>query len=102
VDAYVRALESRQISELRRVYPAMSPEQEQQLSGALRAMEQLDVTMDVRSLDIRGTSATAMVSGTYDFYSRDSRRRERLPVNVQMTLEQGASGWLIRQIRSVR
>jgi hypothetical protein len=102
VAAYTRALESRQITDVRRAYPGMTAEQEQQLAQALRSMEQLDVTLDIRSVDIRGNDATALLSGTYDFFSRDSRRRERLPVNVSMSLEQGAGGWVIRQIRSVR
>lgn len=102
IEAYERALESRQVSALRRIWPSMQPEEEERLAGALRFMEQLDVSLSIRTMEIRGTTATATVSGQYDFYRSDNRRRERLPVNIAITLEQGAGGWVIRQIRDVR
>ena len=100
IQSYARALESRQIAEVRKVYPGIQPDQESQLAQALRAMEQLKVTLRVLALDVRGTSATATVSGLYEFVS--NRRNERLPVEVVAILENGASGWIIQQIRSAR
>ncbi len=102
IQAYARALESRQISEVRKVYPGIQPEQETQLSTTLRSLEQLKVTFKIGALDVRGDEATATVSGQYEFFSRENRRTERLPVNIVATMQNGASGWMIRQIRSAR
>ncbi len=102
IQGYARALESRQISEVRKVYPGIQPDQESQLAQTLRALEQLKVTLRVLALDIRGNAATATISGQYEFYSRDNRRNERLPVEIVATLENGPNGWMIQQIRSAR
>ena len=102
IQAYARALESRQISEVRKIYPGIQPEQETQLSTTLRSLEQLKVTFRIGALDVRGDEATATVSGQYEFFSRENRRTERLPVNIVATMQNGASGWMIRQIRSAR
>lgn len=100
IQSYARALESRQISEVRKVYPGIQPDQESQLAQTLRALEQLKVTLRVVSLDVRGATATANISGQYEFFS--NRRNERLPVEIVAILENGASGWIIQQIRSAR
>ena len=102
IQSYARALESRQISEVRKVYPGIQPEQETQLSNTLRSLEQLKVTFRIGAFDLRGDEATATVSGQYEFFSRENRRTERLPVNIVATMQNGASGWMIRQIRSAR
>ena len=102
IQSYARALESRQISEVRKVYPGIQPEQETQLSNTLRSLEQLKVTFRIGAFDLRGDEATATVSGQYEFFSRENRRTERLAVNIVATIQNGASGWTIRQIRSAR
>ena len=104
IQSYARALESRQISEVRKVYPGIQPDQEATLTNTLRSLEQLKVTLRISSLDVRGggESAIANVSGQYEFFSRENRRTERLPVNIVATLDSGPNGWTIRQIRSAR
>jgi len=100
IQAYARAMESRQIAEVRRAYPGIQPEQESQVAQTLRSMEQLKVTMRVVALNVAGSTATANVTGQYEFRSRDTRRDERLPVELIVTLESSAGGWVIRQIRN--
>jgi serine/threonine-protein kinase len=102
INTYARALESRQISEVRKIYPGIQPDQETQLAQALRSFEQLKVTFNIDAFDVRGQTATATLSGVYEFFSRENRRNERLPVNFVATLQNGADGWMIQQIRSAR
>ena len=102
IQSYARALESRQISEVRKVYPGIQPEQETQLAQTLRSMDQLKMTLRVFAVDIQGNTATANISQRYDFFSRDNRRNESIAVDIVATLENGANGWMIRQIRSAR
>ncbi len=99
IHAYGRALETRQISEVRRVYPGITSDQENGLRQALPTMEQLQVRLRIGSLDVRGDAATATVSGTYQFVSREDRRNQSIPVTLQVTLERGPDGWHIRSMR---
>jgi hypothetical protein len=99
VQAYARALESRQVSEVRKVYPGMSSAQEDQVAGTLRTLEQLHVQLAVSGLDIQGDAANATVSGEYQFYSQENRRTEHLPVHFQASFEHSAAGWLIKSMR---
>ncbi len=99
IQRYARALESKQLSEVRAVYPGMRAEQETQFTQTLRTLEQLRVVLRIGSLGIVGDEATAAVSGTYDFYSPENRRTEHLPVNFTATLDRGPNGWQIRSIR---
>lgn len=99
IQRYARALESKQLSEVRAVYPGMRPEQETQFTQTLRTLEQLRVVLRIGSLGVVGDEATAAISGTYDFYSPENRRTEHLPVNFTATLDRGTNGWQIRSIR---
>jgi hypothetical protein len=99
IQAYARALESRSIAEVRQAYPGMSAAQETRLSGFLSSANQLKVTFRVGTVDVQGETATAAVSGTYDFVSPENNRPVRLPQSLQATLELGPSGWRLRSIR---
>jgi eukaryotic-like serine/threonine-protein kinase len=99
IQRYARALESKQLPEVRAAYPGLTPEQEAQFTRTLRTLDQLRVTLQVGSLNIVGTEATAAVTGEYQFYSPENRRNERLPVRFTATLDRGPSGWQIRSIR---
>jgi len=100
IQQYARALESKQLSEVRRVYPGIPSDQANQVDQTLRSLEQLRVQLRIDNLDLAGDNdATARVSGEYQFYSRENRRTEHLPVNLQMTLEKSGNTWRIRSIR---
>jgi serine/threonine-protein kinase len=98
VQQYARALQSGQVSEVRRVYPSL-PRSQADAVQALGTYEQLQVQLRMDALDVQGDDATATVSGEYQFYSRENRRNERLPVRVRMTLQNGANGWRITGVQ---
>ena len=98
VQRYARALESSQLSEVRAIYPGITPEQEAQVSQ-MRQLQRLRVLLRVGSLNVVGSEATAAVSGEYEFFSPENRRTEHLPVQFTATLAREASGWQIRSIR---
>jgi len=99
IQAYARALETRDIANVRQVYPTMPASQETRLTGFLASAEQLKVTFRLGAVDVQGEQATATVSGTYDFISPENHRSMRLPQNLQVTLEQGPSGWRLWSVR---
>jgi hypothetical protein len=99
IQRYARALETKQLSEVRAAYPGLTPAQETQFTQTLRTLEQLRVTLRIGSLNVVGGEATAEVTGEYQFYSPENRRTERLPVRLTATLDRGSTGWQIRSIR---
>ncbi len=99
IQRYARALESRQLSEVRAAYPGLTPEQETQFTQTLRTLQNLRVRLRVETFNVVGAEATAGVVGEYEFYSPENRRTERLPVRVTATLDRGPTGWHIRSIR---
>lgn len=99
IQRYARALESRQLSAVRAVYPGMTAQQESQFTRTLATLERLKVTLRTGAPTLVGDEATASVSGTYEFYSPENRRTEQLPVSVTATLVRGPTGWQIRSIR---
>lgn len=99
IQRYARALERKQIAEVRAAYPGITAEQER----TLLTLDQLKVTLTLGALNVSGNQATGVVSGRYEFYSRENRRTEVLPpVQLNLTLERGPSGWQIRSMTDVR
>jgi len=90
---YARALESRDIAQVRRAYSNISAEQADGLANAFQFMEELQADLRVVSVDETGDVATAEVTGTWTFNNTASRRREELPQVMRATFERGPSGW---------
>src|SRR5262249_14980366 len=99
VQAYARALESRDITQIRRVYPGISSDQEQGLRSAFESMRGLRVTLAVSDLQIDGDAARAMLTGAYEFYNTSKRRDERQPVTFRATMERRDGSWRITSTR---
>jgi serine/threonine protein kinase len=89
VAAYARALESRDINQVRRVYPGMTAQQERDLSAALPSMRAAN--LHVESLSEQGDGATARVAGTYTFDA--GGRTQQVPVTFTATFQRDGSGW---------
>jgi len=94
---YARALESRDINQVRTAYPGLTGDQEQALVGALAFMEGLRAELSVDSVDDQGDTATARVSGTY-FFSADGRAQQA-PISFDATFERIANEWRLTSTR---
>ena len=99
IQDYARAIESKDITNVRRVYPGMTAAQEGRFTGFFPGADRLKVTLRVSGVDVTGDNATASVSGTYDFYSPDNHRNMSVPQNLHATLEQVGGAWRLRSIR---
>ena len=99
IQRYARALETKQLSEVRAANPGLTSEQETHFTQTLRTLDQLRVTLRIGSLNVVGDAATAEVAGEYQFYSPENRRTERIPARMTATLARGSTGWQIRSIR---
>ena len=96
---YERALESRDIEQVRRVNPGLAGAQERQTAQAMAFMLDLDVELTVESLSEQGDRATAEVNAIYRFVNADTNRRQESPTRFTATFERIATGWRMLSAR---
>jgi hypothetical protein len=98
VAAYARALESRDVSAIRQVYPGLTRRQEDAWRELFRSVRELHADLRASNITVDGTDAArAGVGGTLELVTRQGR--ERQPITFQAVFERGSAGWLIREIR---
>jgi len=97
IQAYARALETRDVARVRQVFPSMPSLREQQLKQALPNMKNLQVRLTVTDLQLAGEVATVVVSGKWQFQA--SGQRNELPADNVYQLARRGTGWVITEIR---
>ena len=97
VASYARAIGSRDVNEIRRVYPRMTATQEANWKAFFSAIRSINADFDIASLDVSGSSATAQLTGTYD-YVTTAGRNEHTPITVRATLQKDAGAWKISRV----
>ncbi|HSJ63356.1 MAG TPA: serine/threonine-protein kinase [Gemmatimonadaceae bacterium] len=97
VASYARAIESRDVVAIRRVYPQMTPQQQSAFEQFFRATTDLRVTLRIADLSIGGSTADARVTGMYVYQT--SRGREDLPVAFAATLRKEGEVWRLLAVR---
>ena len=97
VQAYARAIESRDIARVRQFYPAMPAAREQQLRQALTTMEKLQVRLVVGQILADDNATSVHVTGIWSFTSHG--QRNTLPADDRYQVERRGDGWVITDIR---
>jgi hypothetical protein len=92
VQAYARALESKDLARAKALFPAMSPSSERRTRDALDAMEDLRVRLAPSQITVNGNTAQAVVTGEWIY------RGGRLDVNNRYEMERRPNGWVIVHI----
>ena len=98
VARYARAIESRDVSELRQLYPAMSAAQASSFDDFFRSVRSLRATFSVTSLQVEGATADARLSGAYDFITSNGRN-EHQPLTLTAALRRDGGTWRFVSIR---
>lgn len=98
IDAYARAIESRDIGELRRVYAAITADQARAFSDFFASTRTLRATLSVKNLRVDGATATASVSGIYEFTTTSGRAQQQA-VNFQTELRRDGAAWKLTAVR---
>jgi hypothetical protein len=98
IAAYARALESRDIAQVRQAYAGMTQQQESAFRTSLPNLQ--SATLNVESIDEQGDVATAMVRGEYEFVF--DGRRQRSPVSFRATFERQGTGWRMTRTEDAR
>ena len=96
---YAGAIESRDIGNIRQIYPGMTAEQERGWSQFFQLVHQVDAQLDVAQLDTSGGTANARITGSYTYLNSSTGRTEHQPVSFQATLRKTGSGWRISAVR---
>jgi serine/threonine protein kinase len=98
VQAYARAIESRDIGAIRRVYPGLTSDQQRGFEQFFQASRSINVTFRVANVEASGASADARLVGTYE-YVTTAGKAERQPVSFAATLRHDGNGWRLVSVR---
>ncbi|MFI5279683.1 MAG: serine/threonine-protein kinase [Gemmatimonadales bacterium] len=97
IASYARAIESRSVAEIRRVYPGLTTAQQQNWEQFFQSTRNVRVRLAVSRLNAAGSSADLMVSGAYDFES--GGRTENQPVSFRATAGFDSGVWRLQTVR---
>ncbi|MEO8333950.1 MAG: serine/threonine-protein kinase [bacterium] len=95
---YAKAIESRDVAELKRVYPAMSASQANAFDDFFKNVRSLRAAFAVSALQVDGSTADAKLNGTYDFVT-STGRNEHQPLTLQASLRKDGGNWRIVSIK---
>jgi serine/threonine-protein kinase len=98
IDAYARAIESRDMGQLRRVYSTITSDQASAFSDFFSSTRALRAVLAVKSVQIDGDRATAHVAGTYEFTTTAGRAQQQ-PVTFQAEFRHDAGSWKLIAVR---
>ncbi len=98
VAQYARAIESRDVGELKRLYPAMSASQANSFEEFFKSVRSVRASFSVSSLQVDGSTADAKLSGTYDFVTSNGRN-EHQPLTLQASLRKDGNSWRFVSIK---
>lgn len=98
VTAYARAIESRDVSEVRRAYPGITQAQSTGFEQFFGSVRTLKATFALSSLDVNGTAAEGKLSGSYD-YVTTAGKNEHQSVAFQASFRRDATGWKLASVR---
>jgi len=98
VAAYARALESRDIDELRRVYPSMSSAQRSAFEDFFRSTRSLRAALSVSELQVDGSSADAQLVGSFNYITSAGVAEQR-PVSFRAALRREGTVWKLVAVR---
>jgi serine/threonine-protein kinase len=96
LENYRRAIESRDLAQLRAAYPGLTAEQERAWRDFFGSITHITATLTVRSLETAGDQAQARIAVTYEYRAR-ANQTQNLDLTAALALR--PSGWQITAIR---
>jgi serine/threonine protein kinase len=99
MDEYARALESRDVGQVRRAYPGLTAAQQQSWKDFFASVRRLKAGLTVTAVHLAGLTAEAIVSGVYEYDNATTGRAERRQVTFRAMLLADPGGWRLTTIR---
>jgi len=98
IEAYARAIESRDIGTLRRVYPGLTSEQQRNFEQFFKMARTINVTLRLANVESSGTSADGRLEGNYEFVTNEGRT-ERQSVRWAVTFRHDGNAWRLVSVQ---
>jgi serine/threonine protein kinase len=98
VEAYARAIESRDIGAIRRANPGLTSDQQRNFEAFFQNARSVNVTFRITNLESTGASADARLVGSFDYVNTENRE-QRLPVSLSATFRHEGSAWRLVSVR---
>jgi hypothetical protein len=98
VQDLARAIESREISSLRRVYPGITTFQQRNFETFFQLAQKIDVTFRIENFEGTTSTADARLVGRYDFTNADGRQDTK-PAIFQVTFQRDGNSWRMVSMR---
>jgi hypothetical protein len=99
IDEYARAIASRDVAAVRRVYPGLTAAQQQAWEQFFRSTDQIQANLSVASMDQSGSTADVNVTGGFDYLLRGSNRHEHRAVSFRSTFRRENGAWRMVTVR---
>src|SRR5882762_7724451 len=99
IDDYARALESRDVNQVRRAYPGLTGAQQQSWQDFFQSTRNIKAGLTVSAVHLSGLAAEAIVSGVYEYDNASTGRGERRAVTFRAVLVVDSAGWRLTAIR---
>ncbi len=96
---YGKAIESRSVEAIRRIYPGLSPEQTREWEDFFGGVTDIQVELQVTDLKVAGDAAEAGLAGVYVFANPSTHRTQREPVTFKASLRREGTRWRIASLR---
>jgi hypothetical protein len=96
LETYRRAIESRDLAQLRAAYPGLTAEQERSWREFFGSITEIRVTLNIQNLEISDDQARARLAATYEYRARAHQTQH---LDLTAALERRPSGWQITAIR---
>ena len=90
---YARALESKDMSAVRRIYPGINSSQQRDLQAFFQVARNLNVTFRIEDLDSTPTSAEATLAGRYDYVNANTSEDKHVPVSLTASFRRDGNAW---------
>jgi hypothetical protein len=95
---WASALESRDLAQLRALYPSITPQQAERFDQFFRAVRSLKASLNAGAPDVNGNTGSTRVTGTYQFVDLTGKE-QRQPVSFMATVHREGAVWRIRAIQ---
>lgn len=97
VDGYARAIESKDMAAVRRIYPNITASQARGLLDFFQRAKNLNVTFRIEDLSSTTTSAEATLAGRYEYVNSDNENKHE-NVSVAASFQRDGNSWRLISI----
>jgi serine/threonine protein kinase len=98
LESYARSIATRNVSEVKRIYVGMTPQQQSAWESFFSSVRTITATLDLSALQITGNTAVGRLSGAYQYVTRTGRT-ETQPASFQATFQREGERWTLQSIR---